>query len=214
MWVPKFHFVQHIPIHILLFGPPRLYMAFMFEGKNGVYGRAGELCNFKNPLLSMAARVEMRRAYELYAGLTKIYGPTFEVVATEQVSPGDYAVVDPVLRGARRAEVTWLSAVVLNRKRIHAGSWALLGRDVSRTLARIRSLFQMNGVIYVALHMYLTLTLQAAEGYGHHIFVVPNHSLHSATAVMHVQTLTTLQMTTLHSSRHDASSTTRFIPNF
>ena len=214
MWVPKFHFVQHIPIHILLFGPCRLYMAFMFEGKNGVYSRAGERCNFKNPLLSMATRVEMRRAYELYAGLTRSYEMTFEGMVKEEVSPGDHVVVDLVLGSARRAEVTWLGTVHYNRKRMRAGSWVLLGGDVSRTLAEIKSLFQMDGILYVALHMYPALTLQAVEGYCHHVFAMSSYLLHCATVVVHVQPMTTLQMTLLHSRQHSASGTLRFITDF
>ena len=82
----------------------------------------------------MATRVEMRHAYEIYAGLTRSYETTCLIGVTESVLAGEVDVVDPVLHGARRAEVTWLREIVTNRKRLQAGSWVLLGKDVSRTL--------------------------------------------------------------------------------
>ena len=159
----------------------------------------------------MATRVEMRRAYELYAGLTRSYETTFEVSTTQLVSHGEFAVVDPVLHGARRAEITWLRAIVSNRKRMNVGSWALIGRDASRTLAVVTCLFQLDGVTYVALHMYPALALAAAEGCGKSVFAVSDYALHNAAVVPQVQPLHTLRMALLHSRQHRSSMTTRFI---
>jgi len=215
MWVPKFHFVQHIPIHILLFGPPRLYMAFMLETKNGIYSRAGEHCNFKNPLLSMATRVELRRAYELYAGLTKSHLTIFDVASTEFVSPGQYPYVDLVLHLEREAQITWLNNIIHNRKRITYNSWALVGTSEGRTLAQVEAIFQFEEVTYVALHMYSNLKLQAAAGCGQCcVFAASTCALHSATKLLRVHPFNELRMTLLHSRLHMESQAIRFIPIF
>ena len=187
-------------------------MAFMFETKNGVYSRAGEQCNFKNPLLTMATRVELRRAYELYAGLTKRYKTIFDVARIEQVSAGDNDDVDSVLHMAKRAEVTWLKAIIHNRKVICADSWALIGGDVSRTLAQVKSLFTIDGVTYVSLRMYPGVMLQVVAGCGPHVFAASNYALYSATTVVHVHPFNSLRMMLLHSRLHMESRAIRFIP--
>jgi len=69
LWIPKFHFVQHIPLDILRFGPPTNWWCLMMETENGVYVHAGELSNFVNVMHSMATRVDLRRSHELYNGL-------------------------------------------------------------------------------------------------------------------------------------------------
>ena len=88
LWTPNFHFAQHFPLDILLWGPSRLLCCLRFEAENQVrratrrravwccrqlscwqvYIQAGRHTNFKSLLESMGNKVATRRAFDLKSG--------------------------------------------------------------------------------------------------------------------------------------------------
>ena len=61
LWKPKNHYLSHIPLEILLWGPPRTYwcMAFEHENQSVKHGTQG---NFANPVWSAAESKSLRVA--------------------------------------------------------------------------------------------------------------------------------------------------------
>jgi len=50
-WVPKHHFVTHVPLDILFWGPPRNFWCMMLESENQVFKQVGKHSNFKSALV-------------------------------------------------------------------------------------------------------------------------------------------------------------------
>ena len=53
LWKPKNHYLSHLPLEILQWGPPRMYWCMNFEGENQVM-KEGASGNFANPVMSAA----------------------------------------------------------------------------------------------------------------------------------------------------------------
>jgi hypothetical protein len=83
MWKPKNHYLQHLPLDIVRWGPPRLFWCMLFEHENQLFKRIASHSNFANVLHSCAHGKAMHVALLwLYsstdgavAGYTPVAGP-------------------------------------------------------------------------------------------------------------------------------------------
>ena len=61
-FIPKMHYMVHLPSQMLMYGPLRHHWCMRFEGKNGYFSNK-KYRNFKNVPLSLASRHQMYMAY-------------------------------------------------------------------------------------------------------------------------------------------------------
>ena len=195
LWIPKFHFVQHIPLDILRFGPPTNWWCLMMETENGVYVHAGELSNFVNIMYSMATRVDLRRSHELYNGLVSLCERTKLCVSSvEPFCEGVYPFVDSArarLEPAARASATtivWLKSHYAHPFKIMTMSWVLLRVPAGSSkpspwrncVAQVQHIFMLNDTTFINLQI-LKVHLNSAVGYPG-IVTLPSSQLHSSTS--------------------------------
>jgi hypothetical protein len=65
LWKPKNHYVQHMPLEILRFGPPRGYWCMRFEAMHQFFKKAAKNSNFKDAAKSVGLAYINRKSYEM-----------------------------------------------------------------------------------------------------------------------------------------------------
>jgi len=153
LWVPNFHFAQHLPIDCLLWGPARFRSCFRFEAENQVFIQAGRHSNYKSLLHSMAVKVATRRAVELKEGT---FAHKLKLIAVEKfsetVQSGESSLIDAMceiqwvtMSGPDSSvQVTWLSGVQYSEYDLSQGQWVSMVIDGVSTVMRLLELFRID----------------------------------------------------------------------
>ena len=83
LWKPKNHYLSHLPLEILQWGPPRLYWCMLFEHENQQFKRAAMHSNFANVLWSCANSKARGLCLELLHNKPRDVQPSGEQIMSE-----------------------------------------------------------------------------------------------------------------------------------
>ena len=83
MPVSKNHYLSHLPLEILQWGPPRLYWCMLFEHENQQFKRAAMHSNFANVLWSCANSKARGLCLELLHNKPRDVQPSGEQIMSE-----------------------------------------------------------------------------------------------------------------------------------
>jgi len=150
LWCPNFHYAQHFPFDILLWGPPHLTCCFRFEAANQVFIQAGRHTNFKSLLSSTAQTVAIRRAMDLKEGRHTATPDIMERM-TELIAYGTSTSIDAMWDSGWLAdkstavEVKWVAQVQMAHYKIVLHRWVRL-RD--GCLGQIADMFCIMGKLF------------------------------------------------------------------
>ena len=96
LWKPKHHFITHIPMDILFFGPPRGYWCMRFEALYQILKAFAQGSNYRQLYFRIAEFWKLKSERDLHSGVTHSWGTTVVDLSDDFISyqHGDDMLMD------------------------------------------------------------------------------------------------------------------------
>jgi hypothetical protein len=190
LWKLKHHLVQHIPVDILYFGPPRNYWCMRFEAMNQVFKRFVTSSNYSNVLKRCVDLWSMKSAWNMRSGSASAWGDTAAIRQSEYSS-----FVNPACATGSHeldtvhqelfvryfpfaAELSSSSVTILyhlGHRYVAYGTWVLHSARGAGApyLAQLGAMFQVRDEFFMILHNYVTVDVLAAWDQFGRVVIAP-----------------------------------------